>query len=242
MLIGRLVNSTGPKDASFHWAYTTSFIILIGLILTFSTVLIIDIIIQSRTYNSHLATNTVIIMVFIALFVISYATIDMFRLIYNRIILEEIPKNYVPVSEKDIGSSFSSKIEQTMIRCQKIKKMAKPIGNINHPGLFHQSGNDNNNDNDNNELPDNLIYENVVRIIGQEIKYNGTLTINENGKYLKLDNHYSLSELLENYSNNDEKINNFLKLYEDLRFSGKPITLDQFKDFLQGWNYVKSQL
>jgi hypothetical protein len=151
-------------------------------------------------------------------------------------LLEEIPKLYVPITENDIGGKSSSQIEYEMMRCQKIKKMAKPRGRIEHPGLYHRSDGES----DNNQFPDNLIYENVIRIIGQEIKYNGTLTVSDN-KVLRLDNRYSLGELLCVYKD-DDTVRDFLELYEKLRFSGEAITLLEFRQFVKGWNYVKSKL
>lgn len=223
-------------NSSLLWLYTSSFVVLIIINLTLSSVLPIDLIVQSKTKNSHLATNTVIILVICAVFIFFSVLIDTFRIFYNKMLLEEIPKPYVPITENDIGGKSSSQIEYEMMRCQKIKKMAKPRGRIEHPGLYHRSEGES----ENNQFPDNLIYENVIRIIGQEIKYNGTLTVSDN-KVLRLDNRYSLGELLCVYKD-DETVREFLELYEKLRFGGEAITLHEFRQFLKGWNYVKSKL
>lgn len=221
-----------------QWLYTTSYVILMIAILTLSSVLPIDVIVQSKTNNSHLATNTVIILVVCVAFMVFSILIHMIRLFYNKILMQDIPKPYVPINENDIGKQTNHKINLEMIRCEKIKNLAMPKGNIKHPGLFHHSIN-----NLENELPDNLIYENIIKVIGQELKYNGTLTISDE-KVLQLNNFYSLRELLLNKENfqNDKKLQYFLDLYEKLRFSGQPIECNEFKEFLKYWNYVKSKL
>lgn len=221
---------------SLRWLYTSSFVVLIIINLSLSSVLPIDMIVQSKANNSNLATNTVIIMVICVVFIVFSALIDTFRIFYNKVLLEEIPRCYVPITENDIGQKFSSKIEYEMMRCQKIKRMAKPVGRIEHPGLYHV----NEGDNEDGHFPNNLIYENVIRIIGQELKYNGTLTISDK-KVLRLNNHLSLCELLEEYKD-DPEVRQFTKLYEKLRFSGEPITLPEFKDFVKGWNNIKRKL
>lgn len=231
----KLVKYLKYSSYSLRWLYASSFVIIIILILTMSSVLPIDVIVQSKTNNSHLATNTVIILVICVAFIIISVLAHTFRLFYNKMLLQDIPRPYIPITEDDIGKSTSQAIELEMVNCQRIKRMAKPKGNIRHPGLYHQSEDDQNDD-----LPDNLIYENVIRVIGQELKYNGTLTISDD-QVLRLDNHYSLSELLNIYRT-DSVVNDFLLLYERLRFSGQPITCDDFKLFLEEWGYVKTKL
>lgn len=232
-MIGRYVRKT--THSGLLWLYTSSFVIIMMIILSMSSVLPIDVIVQSKTNNSHLATNTVIILVICVVFLVIASILHMFRLFYDNMLLQEIPKPYVPVTPDDIGHSTNMAIEKEVIRCKKILEMAKPKGNISHPGLFHQSEY-----NHEIELPDNLIYENVVKVIGQELKYNGTLTVS-NDKVLRLDNHYTLRELLHMYED-DKTVAQFIDLYEKLRFSGEPITLEEFKDFLQKWSYVKTKL
>lgn len=217
------------------WLYTSSFVIIMMIILSMSSVLPIDVIVLSKTNNSHLATNTVIILVICAVFIFFSSILHMFRLFYDKMLLQEIPKPYIPITENDIGSRTSEAIEEEMVRCREILERAKPKGNISHPGLYHRSEGSTD-----VEFPDNLIYENVVKVIGQELKYNGTLTVS-NDKILRLDNHYTLRELLSIFRN-DQVVANFLDLYEKLRFSGEPVTSEEFKDFLQKWNYVKKKL
>lgn len=218
------------------WLYTSSFVIIMMILLAMSSVIPIDVIVLSKTNNSHLATNTVIILVICVVFLFFSSILHMFRLFYDKMLLQEIPKPYIPITENDIGFSASESIELEMVKCKKILELAKPTGNISHPGLYHHSEFDVNPP----EFPDNLIYENVVKVIGQELKYNGTLTVS-NTRVLRLDNHYTLRELLHLYRD-DPIVENFLDLYEKLRFSGRPITCNEFKEFLQEWNYVKSKL
>lgn len=206
-----------------------------------NSVIPIDVIVLSKTNNSHLATNTVIILVICIVFLFFSSLLHMFRLFYDKMLLQEIPKPYIPITENDIGFNSSSSIELEMRKCKKILDLAKPNGIISHPGLYYHNNQQSEFDNKNlQEFPNNLIYENVIKVIGQELKYNGTLTIS-NSRILRLDNHYSLRELLHVYRN-DEIVENFLNLYDKLRFSGKPITCNEFKEFLHQWNYVKSKL
>lgn len=224
------------------WFYTASFVIIITSILTLGSVLPIDVIVQSKTNNTHLATNSVIIWVICVVFVFYSAVFHMFRLIHDRMQLQDIPIPYIPVTDNDIGKSMSKNIQLELLRSNKIKELSKPNTVIRHPGLFHRTKIDYTYNNiDDNELPDNLIYENIIKIIGQELKYNGTLTINNNN-IIKLDNHYSLRELFSTYEKNDQNFKTFLDLYDKLRFSGEPITCNEFKNFLKLWNYVKSKL
>ncbi|ODQ48698.1 hypothetical protein PICMEDRAFT_70315 [Pichia membranifaciens NRRL Y-2026] len=232
-MVGRYLKNT--THSGLLWLYTSSFVVIMIIILSMSSVLPIDVIVQSKTNNSHLATNTVIILVICVVFLFISAILHMFRLFYDNMLLQEIPKPYVPITPNDVGKSTSRTIEREIVRCKEILERAKPRGDISHPGLFHQSEY-----NHDVELPDNLIYENVVNVIGQELKYNGTLTVGDD-KVLRLDNHYTLRELLHVYED-DEMVGKFLNLYEKLRFSGEPITCDEFKDFLQKWSYVKSKL
>ncbi|CAI8509988.1 unnamed protein product [Pichia kudriavzevii] len=226
------------KFISLEWLYSASFAILMFFILSMTSTMPVDVIVQSKTTNTHLATNTVIILVICVVFIAFAAVLHLFRLLFNKLLLQEIPKPYIPITEKDIGKHASRMIEKEMDRCMQIKEMAMPKGNIEHPGLYHPSEYDNS---DNvYELPNDLIYENVIQIIGQEIKYNGTLTLS-NSKILRLDNHYSLREHLQFYQS-DPKIKRFLDSYEELRFSGKPIYLKDFEEFLQNWSYVKKTI
>lgn len=229
-------NNKNRSQNESRWLYTSSFFIILGILLAMNSIIPIDVIILSKTNNSHLATNTVIIIVICVVFVFFSSILHMFRLFYDKMLLQEIPKPYIPITANDIGYSASKSIELEMIKCKKIFELAKPTGNISHPGLYHHSEFDINPP----EFPDNLIYENVVKVIGQELKYNGTLTVS-NTRILRLDNHYTLRELLHVYRN-DPIVENFLDLYENLRFSGRPITCNEFKEFLKEWNYVKSKL
>jgi len=101
------------------WLYTASFLVLILLILTLSSALPIDVIVQSKTNNSHLATNTVIILVICVVFLLYSLLHNALRLLYDKMQLQDIPLSYIPISENDIGKSMARTIENEMLRWNK---------------------------------------------------------------------------------------------------------------------------
>lgn len=230
-----------------EWLYTSSHFALVIFVLALLSSLPIDIIVQSVANNLHLATNSIIVWTSLLVFFCIYIVLHILRMIFNKFVLQDIPKSYIPITKQDIGNSMSQIINDEILRSQKLKQLAKPRSQVVHPGMYHKSNFEDSLEVSDMELPDNLIYENIVRVIGQEIKYNNTLTLDDD-KVLRLSNKFTLREELMqalrsgNSQLKPQKLEQFINIYEKLRYSGEPITLTEFKQFLKDWNYIKSTL
>ncbi|OWB73243.1 hypothetical protein B5S31_g2977 [[Candida] boidinii] len=340
--------SKGPKKI-LQWFYSFSLVILLLLFIGLNSIIPIDAIIKSKT-SSHLASNAIIIVIACCVFIGLSITSYILRLIFLEYYLIDIPKPYIPTTQKDIPIDVSRYIKEELIRCENIREKSKPNKFINHPGLYHDNNGiivDNNDvvdDNDNEDitstvtksllsssssfeltssdetnftkeiemkginlvLPNHLIYENVIRSIGEGIKYNGSLIFDKD-EYINVPinkNFREIFELLikrlnEIYYNNKEStrlsnngdiefnensiendiesgdlkyqekqekqeedqeedqegqdedyeikeitelILRFMNHYEYLRFSGKPITYQDFVKFMIMWIEIKKQI
>ncbi|GMG37871.1 unnamed protein product [Ambrosiozyma monospora] len=156
----------------------------------------------------------------------------------------------MPITSKDIPRECSIAIQNEFIRTQKVKQMAQPNLDIQHPGLFQAP---NQSENADDELPNYLVYENVVRTFGEDIKYRNVLTVKNSSLKITVDKNVTLREILtKRFSplvqqgkleyKDSIKLQNFLKLYERLRFSGKAIEHDEFLELMQLWNQVQTLL
>lgn len=247
-LIHRYSYSDFKRRHKIEWFYTASYFVFVVFLLALTSSLPIDVIVQSVANNVHLATNSIIVWTILLALVFFYSVLHIVRLIFNKLVLQDIPKSYIPITKQDIGKKMSRIIDKEIIRSKKLRELAKPKGQVVHLGMYHKSNLESGYEKDlDMELPDNLIYENIVKIIGQEIKYNNTLTLNDN-KVLHLSNKYTLREELRqvfrsgNSQLKPQKLEQFINVYEKLRYSGEPITLPEFKQFLKDWNYIKSTL
>ncbi|CDK24403.1 unnamed protein product [Kuraishia capsulata CBS 1993] len=243
----------------FNWLYSISlglfFIVFLGL----CSIVPIDVIIKSKT-SSHLAVNTLIVLIACGLFAGLCIFIYALRIYVLRVHLQDIPKPYMPTDANDIPSKCAVYIKEQLIRCEKITARAMPHELVKHPGLYYHKDYDDVEQIDlfgekENEkihrktpsklvdpaagfLPNNLVYENVVRIIGNEIKYNGYLVM-DNREWVNVPQKMSFREVMTlmddgNLERSDPALlEELLSTYERLRFSGQLISEDDFLKFME---------
>ncbi|GMM27890.1 Dlt1 protein [Martiniozyma asiatica (nom. inval.)] len=96
------------------WLYSTSFGLLLLILLSLATVMPIDIIVQSKTHNSHLATNTIIVFSGCAVFVVWSFAVQVFRSWFDKKHLRELPRGYLPITQDDIGYKTSNYIRHQL--------------------------------------------------------------------------------------------------------------------------------
>ncbi|ODV85640.1 hypothetical protein CANARDRAFT_28398 [[Candida] arabinofermentans NRRL YB-2248] len=256
------LKKVGKKSKGvFKWLYSISLLIFSMLLLALNAVIPIDAIVKSKT-SSNLAVNAIIIVIACAVFLTCSGVIYIFRILVLKKYLQDIPKAYIPITPKDISKRESDFIYSEMLRSEKIRRLARPNTYVNHPSLYHsyeveklldhelaKSGTRTDYEKQNEmliKLPNNLIYENVVRAIGEDIKYRKLLTIKKTFQVKVGKNQTLRSILVQKFDlishelvDDDFKIlYDFLNHYEKLRFSGEAITYDDFIKFLKLWDHI----
>lgn len=72
------------------------------------SVLPIDIIIQSKNNNTHLASNTIVIFIFIAVIVLFILVLQFNRITTHKRNIDSIPSYCIPITSADIGTSTAT--------------------------------------------------------------------------------------------------------------------------------------
>lgn len=234
-------------SAVFQWLYSGSYFIFLIILLALSSAMPIDIIIQSSQTTSRLAINTLIIIGACALFVIISLTLYFTRLLIIRSHVQDIPKPYIPITSSDVPPNVASYIHDELERCQDVVKLSGPKDDIVHKGMYHYHIDSNVN---NPVLPDNVIYENVVREIGEDIKYRRYINLDDHS-FIPVTTKETLRQTLETlYRANSsicnqkdmDNLHSFLRLYQNFRFSGDPISYNDFIIFIGLWKQVRTTM
>lgn len=82
----------------------------IAAMLGLFSVIPIDIIVQSKTNNANLASNTIVIFVFLAFIVVSLLLWQLRRITMQARRIASIPSYWVPITASDIGYSTATYI------------------------------------------------------------------------------------------------------------------------------------
>ena len=234
--------------ALIYWLYSVSYFIFLGITLLLCSSMPVNIIFQSFATSSRIAISTLIIIGACALFVLSAFVLYLVRVLIIRAHLQDIPRFYIPTTPADINQQVSNFIHEELIRCQQITEMAGPKGHIVHDGMYHEEKG--HTSSKRTDLPDDLVYDDVVCDIGQEVKYRGRIQLSGN-KFIEAKGKSTFKDLLFNEYNEikDKIIDNELTtmkdlvgLYEKLRFSGNPISHQEFEKFLRLWSQVENTL
>ncbi|ODQ79161.1 hypothetical protein BABINDRAFT_8754 [Babjeviella inositovora NRRL Y-12698] len=236
---------------SVSWGFL--FLILIALV----AVIPVDAIVQLK--NSVYIFNIFVIVSVCAFFIVVTLSIYFSRLFQFRAAIEDIPKHYIPITEQDLGDKVFHSIKESLERTRAalVSLGPKDIHLINHPGLSPPAYTDDtlsrNEKHDPHDfaldpdihdamstLPPNLVYEDVLRSIGDKIKFGDHHFFNLE---MAIPAYFSFREIFyflgESHFHDhpqqarvEELIDELVDLYEHLRFSGQPIRLDQFVDFM----------
>ncbi|KAH3663742.1 hypothetical protein OGAPHI_005144 [Ogataea philodendri] len=223
------------------WLYSISLLIFIVVFLLLNALVPLDLILRSTSLSS-LTFIALVVVIASALFLFISAVIYILRILILKRYLQDIPKAYVPITERDIGARESKYISQGIARAKKIKQLARPNATVDHPGL-HSA--DQIND---PTLPDNVVYEDVVRAIGEDVRYRHTLHLTHSFQ-VQVEPNQTLRDIVYTTlrratlsEKESHLVFDFLAHYEKLRFSGKPISRTDFLVFLSLWNHTKTVL
>lgn len=205
-----------------HLFYKVSFLFLVFLLICCCALLPIDILIQSTKNvqsNAHLAINAILVIACCVVFIVVSIIFTSYRFLRFYRLLMDIPKLYIPSQQNDFTSSnYYNFVEDNIKRCQRIYY---ELNKVPHSELIEHDGLSNPIEN-NGIIPNSLVYEDILRSIGDRIR------LNPNFKHLDSFSFYEIFQKSENDSNSEKLIS----LYEKIRFSGKPINQDDFLEFL----------
>lgn len=218
----KLIGNRGVRT----WSYRTSFFIFMTLFIGFASVVPIDSISQASQSDNNYALNTFVVVGALVLFGITASVISITRVYLLRTALADIPKRYVPIEPNDLPRGCSEMIQDNITRCEEVRTRAlQTPGVAKHPGLSGP---------DSELLPPLLKFDDAVRSIGMKLKWDknfpgSELTVPENMSFREAIA-YSQTKVP---SSNPELCRQYVELYEELRYSGKLITEEQFVSFMQ---------
>ncbi|CAN6615764.1 defect at low temperature protein 1 [Trichomonascus vanleenenianus] len=204
--------------------YKVSLVVFTAIFVGLLVVSPIDTILQSQTSGQF--WNVIIIVVAYALTVVIAALLYIVRVVKTRKALSDIPRRSIPHAD-DISKNSAELISSEIERCKDIVEKTYPTELISHPGKMNPriAGSF--------DAP----YEHVVETMVAFIEFKATSVdpsfARRNGMPLR---DYLL--WLESYgiiysANGTKTIGAFVKIYEQVRFSGGLITEVQFNDFVE---------
>lgn len=229
--IGRIINS--PKLR--RWSYRFSLVFFIVFFTGFCAVVPIDSIVQA-SQSSNYALNTFVVVGALVLFGVTGIVLTTTRIIMQRSALQDIPKRYIPLDDGDLPKECDVMINETFAKCEEIRSLALntdgdgdddgPIDEqfVKHPGLSGPKS---------ELLPPSLSFDEVVRAIGDKLKWGGALIgtetrVPQNASFREIVAYLEQHLIATNFKLNKE----YVELYEALRFSGDLITEENFIKFM----------
>ncbi|AGO13359.1 AaceriAFR219Cp [[Ashbya] aceris (nom. inval.)] len=216
-----------------RWARNTFSTVLILLLIAFSLILPIDVI-RRVAQLPHDILNTAIIVGAVVTLLITFMSLGFGRLLVHRSCMQDIPKRYVPITERDLPNPrIRTEIYQKLDRCKQLAhEFSTPETRVVHPGLEPPAHADYCGD---GMLPPLLDYQACVKIIADRFKFQGILL----NKYMlqpKLGMTFA-EQLRRAISENDcvdrKQLEEFITLYETIRYSGHPVTRETFVRFME---------
>ncbi|CCH59744.1 hypothetical protein TBLA_0B09270 [Henningerozyma blattae CBS 6284] len=218
------------------WSWRGFLTFLYLLFIGFSIVLPIDSIVQA-TESSNDALNTFIVVGAIAFFLFFSIIILAGRAIYYRSCLKDIPRYYIPLTPNDLPHKPSRHL--VLEKLEKSKKLSVifkiPNLPVIHPGFEPPRRCDD--PNYEKLFPEYLNYSVCIKNISDRLKYQGIFLNNVDPSVNLQD---TISDLIRNkfiLNSNDEvqirNANDFIDLYEYLRYSGKEVERADFIKFVQ---------
>lgn len=218
---GRIANN--PKIR--RWSYRSSLIFFIVFFAGFCSVIPIDSIVQASE-SSNYALNTFVVVGALVLFGVTGIVLTISRIYIQRSALQDIPKRYVPLDDGDLPKECDVMVNENFKKCEHIRSKALDTDeDVKHPGLSGPKS---------ELLPPSLSFEEVVRAIGDRLKWGGALI----GTDYEVPSNSSFREIVayleEKMIATDYKLNReYVELYEELRFSGDLIDEEKFIKFMK---------
>ena len=216
--------------------YKASLAFLILLLICFALVLPIDNGIGAASSEND-TFNIFIVIGAMVLFIIFYVPIFIGRILYYRSCLVDIPRRYLPITAADLPHEPSRKLVlKNMDRSKELGVLFKePKGPVIHPGVEPPSSCD---DPHTEKLfPEYLNYRSCIKVITNRLKYQG-IFIDMLTRDMRPSDTFSdvIHELYIKGNSNINEVNQAKRLIHihDLTcFSGKDITRDQLKEFVE---------
>ncbi|AAS53590.1 AFR219Cp [Eremothecium gossypii ATCC 10895] len=215
------------------WARHSFATVLILLLLAFSLILPVDVI-RRVSQMPHEILNTAIIVGAAITLLITFTSLSFGRLLVHRSCMQDIPKRYVPITERDLPNTrIRGEIYHKLEHCKQLAHdFSTPETRVVHAGLEPPAHVDHCGD---DMLPPLLDYQACVKIIADRFKFQGILL----NKYMlepKLGMTFA-AQLRRTVSENDcvdrNQLEEFITLYETIRYSGHPVTRGKFIRFME---------
>ncbi|KAH3688517.1 hypothetical protein WICPIJ_000507 [Wickerhamomyces pijperi] len=207
------------------WSYRTSFIIVLIIFLAFCAIIPIDSILQVSKSSTNLALNTFVVIGALVLFGVFTAFLMSTRIYMERSSLQDIPKKYIPLEPGDLPNKSLQIIDSNLKDCYTVVNTinAKAVLNVKHPGLSAP---------DSKYLPPLLSFEDVIKALTLKFKWDDAffpdLDIPKNLSFREIVGYLETQLVSTNSALNRE----FVDLYEELRYSGRPVTEEEFIRFM----------
>jgi len=219
--IGRIINNSKVQ----RWSYRSSLIFFIAFFGGFCAVVPIDSIVQA-SQSSNYALNTFVVVGALVLFVVTGIILATTRIYMQRSALQDIPKRYIPLDDGDLPKECDVMINENFAKCEDIRSMALDTEEeVKHPGLSGPKS---------ELLPPSLSFDEVVRAIGDKLKWDGAIMgteteVPKNASFREIVAYLEEHRIATNFQLNRD----YVELYESLRFSGNLINEDKFIKFMQ---------
>ena len=216
--------------------YNASLAFLILLLICFALVLPIDNGIGAASSEND-TLNIFIVIGAMVLFIIFYVPIFIGRILYYRSCLVDIPRRYLPITAADLPHEPSrTLVLKNMDRSKELGVLFKePKGPVIHPGVEPPSSCDD--PHIEKLFPEYLNYRSCLKVITNRLKYQG-IFIDMLTKDMRPSDTFSdvIHELYIKGNSNINEVNQAKRLIHihDLTcFSGKDITRDQLREFVE---------
>lgn len=212
--------------------YSSSFVVVLVVFIVCTMIVPVDCIVKSRAQDT-LLVNSLVVLSAIALYFIFNLAIAFTKVIHHKQLLDDVPKPYIPVLRQDLGKSAFQRIQANFARTRAMQLRFEPQKKhmIRHPGLsppeYLRSG---------AEVPAGLVYEDVLRSIGDRLRYGDRhflildLLTPALALFKEAVEHLAVTAFGDAADSDSQEC---IRLYEELRFSGKPILEEQFVRFME---------
>ncbi|EDO17091.1 hypothetical protein Kpol_1025p10 [Vanderwaltozyma polyspora DSM 70294] len=223
---------------SLLWLWSKRGFIFISYVflVCFAAVLPIDSIAQA-SQSSNNALNTFIVVGALVIFAVVCIILIVGRSLYFKSCLQDVPRRYIPSTAIDLPHRGSRELVTQGVEASKqlSTMFIKPKDPVIHPGVEPPERCDD--PNIDKVFPEYLNYHSCIKNIADRFKYKGVfMSVDKN----KLDIDSTFSDIVrEKYIISNENVavkqnaERLIELYEVLRFSGNPITREQFVYFVE---------
>lgn len=220
------------QNRVLEWLYKASHFAFILFFVGFSAVMPIDVIAQA-SHSTNDALNTFIVVGAVVIFALVCIIIALGRMFIQRSCMQDIPRRYIPLAAEDLPHIGSRRL--ILANIERSKELSvlfrKPKGRVIHDGLSPPVEKD-----DIDALPEYLNYDNCIKAIADRLKYQG-LFMNSVSFDIHLNSTFAdvvRSQFVNSPANEHSKdAEEYVALYETIRYSGKEISQEQFVRFME---------